>query len=222
MDFKNPQQRSELATQLRVGRIYDQRGAYDISRSGEDYVHLLRGLQCLFEYIRTLQSNRVLDIGAGSTKAISQIASIPLFAKGLEFEAVTLKKLSEQKKYLGYKKTHITSAERLRGVPLESYGGVISVQGLAYSQFPKLVVRNIDSILVNGGVVKIFQDNGKVKQLKRQPLEVYEELFRDMGYDVWIEEVLLAIKGQNNNIKARELMSSDERTIATQLKEIRY
>jgi len=107
-----------------------------------------------FDYLRKLDGHGlVLDIGAGTTRGISQLEKSSL-GSGLSFEAVALSYSPLIKENLGLEKTHITSAESLKGVKNESVAGVISLFGISYCTRPDLAVYSIDRVLLPGGVIK--------------------------------------------------------------------
>src|ERR1700690_2896363 len=112
-------ERDAIAFQIRQMRQLEQDEKYaikDWTRDIHEYLYYFNGLSRIFDYARNLnEQRRVLDIGAGTTKGISEIAKRPL-GKGLNFEATVLTRHSEIEDKLGFEKTHITSAETLKGI----------------------------------------------------------------------------------------------------------
>src|SRR3989344_1408929 len=134
--------RNEAAYQIRRARWREREGRpYNIDRSGFQYVKVRAGVKELFAYIKTLPSKTVLDIGAGTTHGITDI-SHSSFGTDIDFEATVLSSVPQIEEHLGREKTHITSAEVLRGIPGNSIGCVLSVFSLTYSHAPELVIEH--------------------------------------------------------------------------------
>jgi SAM-dependent methyltransferase len=155
---------------------------YDVERSGEEYQAILFGLKNFFNYIRTLkESNKVLDLGAGNTRGISEIANSEL-GKDLDFYGLGLTEFPEVADYLGKEKFIKNSAEKMRDIKDSSVAGIISSFGATtHSLAPELVAEEADRVLVPGGVIK-YTVRYKEEQDKYFAA-LYTQLFADKGYD---------------------------------------
>ena len=210
------QERRAMAQGLRGERIQDRLGRRRDNSNSADYLLRLGGLSNFFGYLRVLDEHGlVLDIGAGTTRGISQLEKGSL-GSGLSFEAVTLSYNSSIKENLGLEKTHITSAENLKGVKDKSVAGVISLFGISYCTRPDLAIYSIDRVLLPGGVIKagfITSEKTAYSQSGTKK-EEFAELFSGYGYDVAVDErfcgLLVAIKpGKQRHVSAEELLNSD-------------
>lgn len=215
------QKRSDVAEKIRRVRNFDEIGRlfYFTDRSSREYFANLEHLDLFLEYINiNCQTKSVLDIGAGSTKAISQIAQMDRW-KDLRFEATVLSMTPYKKSVnpkLDSSKIHITSTEVFRGIPSESFGGAIGYSSVNYSAAPELAARSIDRILIPGGIFKglflpddYYIDECELGQKKRGP---FERVFKELGYDTAINDnfggdlLLAKKKGANAHIKAADLI----------------
>jgi hypothetical protein len=181
---------------------------YEVNRGIEDYFTEAKGLAAFFDYLRTVKgSNLVVDIGAGTTKAISEIANGPI-GRGLDFKATVLDKKPQTDLYLGRDKTITTSAEVLRGIQKESVAGVLAIISIAYSVAPELVTKRIDEILVPSGAIKAAFTDG---ELGYQIAGKFICHWKELGYDVARNKgVVLAIKpGEGTKITAKEILEKD-------------
>ncbi len=225
---KNTTERNAAAKAVRRLRTEEMSlgaNAYNIRRTADRYLRELCGLKHMFDYVRTLSSKSVLDIGAGSTKAARQLSELGM-ARELSFEATTLSRSSKISDHfhidsikklvsdnLGWDKTRITTAEVLRGIPNASKGAVLAVYSLPYSAAPELAVKNIDRVLVQGGVFKgLFPNDNKMDQFS-----LFVDAFKLHGYDTHNAEihlgyqVILAIKpGKPDAPSAEKLFALDE------------
>lgn len=154
----NPSERQNLAIQLLDARQKERTKIYTTDRSGDEYSRCLGGLKYFFEHVQTLSSHSVLDIGAGTTRAIHQISQ-KSEASGIEFYAAGLSTVSLREGYLPKYRVHLTPAESLRGFEDKSMGGIIAVYSLCYSTTPRLAAERIDDLLVPGGVIKAVFPN---------------------------------------------------------------
>jgi len=213
--------RKQAAQQIRNARLKERtvHDYYNLNRTGPQYIKDLGGVKNFFSYVKGLSSNRVLDIGAGTTHGIRDLSLSPSLNAGAQFEATVLRPNLDIEMYLGEEHTHITSAEELRGIPDASMGGVLSVYSLTYSVAPELVVKSIDRVLVPGGAVKISSGDATIWQL--------HEHLKQIGYDVADEQawgtdmVVLGIKpGGANAVHAKELLKADWETWQTQVNEL--
>lgn len=216
---KGTNERNDAARKIRNARTIERTGdPYKINRTGWQYIKELGGVQHLFDYVKTLKSQTVLDIGAGTTQASSDLQESSL-GFGLHFEATVLRNRPEIEKNLGKEHVHITSAEVLRGIPDASVGCVIAVFSVGYSDAPGLVAESIDRVLVPGGAVKITGYKSIFSQFYDQ--------FERRGYDVdsgevWGEyKAILALKpGNESEVTAEQLLRSDEQSILPQRDEL--
>lgn len=242
MSEKHSPERQYIASQIRSFREKERSGALEkkwLNRTGTDYIYELRGLKHLFDYVRTLPSHKVLDIGAGTTKGIADIANSN-FGRDLQFEATVLyRNQKEIEKNLGKNKTHSTSAEVLRGslsnpMNSESYGAILSVMSITYTKDPEKVIKRINDLLIPGGVFKgdfNNKDNFNRAGDMLSP-QHFARVFSDLGYkenidfyyknvesenldnaqELYDNDILIAIKPnptQPNPISAKELYEED-------------
>lgn len=240
---KNTPQRNEVAKAARVWREQEQKHGVDtyvMRRSGADYMSCLRGIRHLFDYVRTLEAKAVLDIGAGSTKGIHQIAK-HRFGKDLQFEATTLSRSTKESRFggngtvadlvkqnLGWDKTHITTMEVLRGIPDASKGAILAVYSLPYSKSPDMAVASIDRVLVPGGAFKGYFPERDESHMEAFGYKQFKQRFENRGYSVHAEDmqdgyvVVLAIKpGRANSPSAKQLSDLDQRDWEDQRDDLR-
>ena len=216
MKIENPEKRMAVASQIKEAKKRDTVGGSEHQwknyRGYNSYESYLGGFSGMFEYIKTLPSHKVIDIGAGHTVAFGQL-SRGAKDQGLTFEAVTLSgSLRRQSYFKNDIKIHINSAENMRSISSNEYGGVISVYSICYSEAPDVVVDNIDRILVPGGVFKgsFAPDEKGLDVPGAKTPHLFNEYFIKKGYDTAINEgVLLAIKPGPNICTATELMKKD-------------
>jgi SAM-dependent methyltransferase len=229
--------RAAIAEQIRLVRYIEQKGDYreeEWNRGMLEYFRELNGLSQLFGYVYQLAAGGlVLDIGAGTTRGIGEIAKSKL-GEGLNFKATVLTRDPRIENNLGFENTHITSAAALRGTAYHSVSAVLSLNGIAYTVDSLMVARKIDQVLVPGGVIKAtFRSKIAPPTFRalRYPFNTHNVLSYDLeelGYDVAIlneelqeayarprevganENVMLAIKpGGKASHTARELLASD-------------
>lgn len=201
-----------VAQRIRSLRDYErQKKSYPMDRGKEDYIEACRGLKYFFDYARTLRnSNLVVDIGAGTTRAISQIAKSEL-GQGLKFKATVLDKKPQVNLYLGENNTITTSAEMLKGISSESVAGILGIVSIGYCEFPEIAAKRINEVLIPNGVIKSAFGDGIIGTKR---MFEFATAWRDMDYDVAIKPgehaVLIAIKpGGNKTISASELLEKD-------------
>jgi hypothetical protein len=90
-----PKQRAEIGKLIRSTRRVERQFAetkphlidHKRDRDAFQYAHYLNGFEASFNYVRQLPVRRVVDLGAGTTRAINQIAKSS-YGVGLEFEAI--------------------------------------------------------------------------------------------------------------------------------------
>ncbi|MBM3261092.1 class I SAM-dependent methyltransferase [Candidatus Kaiserbacteria bacterium] len=227
------EERDQVAAKVRRlragerGAVSDQEPFYTINRDKEKYLEKLLGYVAFLDYVKTLSSTVVLDVGAGTTRAISEIAKSKAGA-GLDFKATVLNRNPAIEENLGFENVHVTSVETLRGIADQSIGGIIAVFSLPYVVSPALAVTSIDRVLVPGGVIKAWlpsEDSTDRKRVEKgttyRSYKEFETEFKKLGYDCeYLErdglelEVFLAIKpgGKLGGPSARELVSMDVQT----------
>jgi SAM-dependent methyltransferase len=142
--------RQEIAAQVAATRLYDANNDYHNSRNGRDYIRALDGMSGYLEYVSRLPTKRILDIGAGTTRAAAELEKMT----GIPFWATVLVDREEIERYLGRDKTYFTSVEYLSGIPDNSCGGALGVYSVAYSSAPRYAVGAIDRVLAPGGIFK--------------------------------------------------------------------
>ncbi len=219
------QARNLAARQIKNIRRFERSSVrYVTDRNIEEYSNLLDGLQHSLLYAKNLpNSNIILDIGAGNTRGIFEIAT-SLLGEGISCEATVLVKHKESSRFLGLfgkEKIHITSAEVLRGIENDSIAGVLALYSIAYSAAPELVIRRIDEVLVKGGFIKaLFRDPDSVKNdsafVRKTDFKThhpFSSLLKKFGYDVALlrsKDGFLAIKpGGKFDITAERLRLFD-------------
>ncbi|KKT00813.1 MAG: hypothetical protein UW07_C0004G0008 [Candidatus Nomurabacteria bacterium GW2011_GWF2_43_8] len=209
---RNTEDRIKAARQIRAVRknerqwINTNKGKFLTNRGKYDYIWELHGLKELFAYLRIKKNTKVLDIGSGTGRAVDEISKSEL-GKGLEFVKTALINYSGENS----RKIHLTSAEVLRGIPSDSFGAILAVFSVAYSEAPELVAQQIDRVLVPGGVFKgsFNSRNSPETAFGKVTLKKYGNLrliLQKMGYDTatisdfsdkyleFHDSVLLAIK----------------------------
>ncbi len=223
---KGDPRRKSIADQIRDARQRDRAEDYFFDRSGVQYVFELSGVQHLFDYVRGLKSRKILDIGAGYTRGIHDLAESSL-GTGLEFEATVLSNFPGIDAHLGRENVTVTSAEVLRGIGSESIGCIISIYSIAYSAEPKLAIESINRVLVPGGILKaVFLPNEERRTSGLEPKysKEFEDVLTSLGYDVAMREgdggdVIVAIKpllGSVSPVSAAVLVNGDLNTIISQ------
>jgi SAM-dependent methyltransferase len=120
---------------------------YKVERTGKEYLYRLGGLEHLVEYLKTLDSNKILDVGAGTGTATSYIARMEAM-QDFDVHATVLNPTPETLERLG-DKIHVTSV-----IDNESLAAVLGVNSIAYAASAKLAVHRLSEVLVPGGVVK--------------------------------------------------------------------
>ncbi len=195
----------------------------NIDRTGESYIQMLYGIKSVLDYVRTHQSqlgtNTILDVGAGNTHGISQIARSSL-GEHLNFEATVLEPHKEIAGYLGFAKTHIAPVETLEPIPTSSVAAIISVNGMAYSRSPEQAIASVDRVLVSGGILKAtFRGSEKYQAPGLQTHDSFSSELMKRRYDIAIQrntekgdvDILLAVK-QGKPQSARTHLGEDKKT----------
>lgn len=157
MQENNPESRKQMAGAIKrargLERLRESGPAYKMERSATEYIAELQGLKYFFKYVRRCPIQKVLDLGAGNPRGISELSKTT-YGKGIEFEALGLTK---PKEFYGFpeKKFHIGAAESLKSISDESFSGIVAVHSApSYSAAPELVAKQIHRILIPGGVIK--------------------------------------------------------------------
>lgn len=212
-------ERNKVASQIKNIRKSEKLGVFDANRDGKSYLNTFLGLREVFNYVRALNtSNLVLDVGAGTTRGISEISRSCL-GKSLDFKATVLYRHPDIEKNLGHQKTISTSAEVLRGVANTSVGAILGLNSFAYSDSLNLVANRFDEVLVPGGLIKAtFLSNeikGRLGTLGIKTYNKFLTVLREKEYDIatisqGTYDILIAIKpGLTNVLSARQLLESD-------------
>ncbi len=233
--------RGAIAKQIRQMRALERNGSYreeEWDRDKMGYLWAFNGLDQLFDYVRQLDSGGlVLDIGAGTTKGIAEIAKSKL-GQGLNFKATVLFRNPKIENGLGFKNTHITSAAVLRGVDSNSVSAILSLNAIAYTVGLPTVARKLDQVLVPGGVIKttfrskVLSTTPRAIEYGFQTHDSFSQTLKSLGYDVAIlneglqrdlrrpqsagahEDVILAIKpGGDVDCIAADLLGRDSAVI---------
>jgi SAM-dependent methyltransferase len=187
-------------------------------RSRKEYFQFLGGLTGTLDYVKRTSSNLVIDIGAGTTRGVSEIAQSDE-GQGLDFRATVMQDDTNIANYLGTDKTILTSVEKLEGIADQSVGLAIGLNSIAYSTEPKKAVESIDRVLIPGGVLKAtFQDPEREHALvPMKPADDIEAALLAKGYDTakiknpdqnTAVYILLALK-KGATVTAEELLHAD-------------
>jgi SAM-dependent methyltransferase len=225
-DVRTLKMRNNIAKQLKATRREERKRITEmvLDRNGREYIEYFEGITSMFEYVKSLPSNTILDIGAGRGRGIRELAESAL-GEGLRFKTTVLGNSDRIEKSDAIARVHITPAETLRGISNESIGGILALYSISYCENPEIVTKRIDEVLVPGGVVKAtFPDlpgrlsrTSKFIQWDALP---YEHFFKGMGYDVLVHssqrQILLALK-PGGNISASKLMEADEKSYEEQM-----
>ena len=235
-------ERTQIAKQVQAARNKDRNpgetgiDSYNLNRGSNFYKLALAGFEELFSYLKTLKTGLVLEIGAGTGRALKEIKEMPM-AKGLSFRATALYNHPDIRHNLGQEDFTLTSMETLRGIEPESVAGVLSMYSITYAEHPKLAMAKINEVLIPGGIIKaVFPFHGNevstTSGLVFKRPEVFIKYLIELGYDVsyrdnkfttpfLVEEqfyygtsILLAIKPGNPQApKADSLMDEDSRLL---------
>jgi SAM-dependent methyltransferase len=212
--------RDKVATQirkLRSGEYENIHGGefYERGRSLSKYKEELRGINSSLTYANDLAEKDlghvVLDIGAGTTRAVSEIRDSykGIFPK-LTFQSTTLvadKKIAE---YIGLENNHITSGESLRGIEDNSVALAISVYSLTYSKSPQMVAESLNRVLCPGGIAKIAFLYGGSKFARVSSIKSFRKEFLRVGLEVCSfqeDSGILVVRKTNNNLNWIEVQS---------------
>lgn len=197
----SPETRHELARELRKARLIemqrimpDQRLNEKRDRTGETYIDHLSGLQGTLNYVTKLPTAIVVDLGAGSSRAVAQI-SRSKYGEGLTFLATGIVNDPEIDKHIGRSSYRITPAETMVGFDSSSIGGFISVYGpFEHSAYLDQVLERTDELLVPDGIIKLCimkKMPGHDEQMNRIMVQRYkkiEDFFKNRGYGLAIND----------------------------------
>jgi len=230
-------QRNQAAQQIRDVRNDEKTNTHEYrkDKDANEIIWRLGGVSRLFDYIRSLPTKKILDIGAGTGRGIKEISKLAI-GHQLQFEITNLIRDNQASKAFPSKHIHITGAETLRGLKDGDFGGVLAVNSIAYSAYPSLAIKSIDRIIAPGGVFKgTFHHAGKNsrygKLIFKDPT-IFARQLEQLGYDTAIKQIefpgirtiagrvsvpetlcnsiLLAIKeGNRSGISAGELLEND-------------
>lgn len=223
----SPYDAKMVADQLRRVIELEKDNGYQTERTAQDYIYALRGVRNTIPHAKTVGSNVVLDIGAGSTRASHEFACMPAY-KDIDFKATGLTQHPKIDEYIGNENLILTAAEVLRGIPDESVGAALSIFSITYSAVPKYVVESIDRVLVPGGIFKgTFRSSRRrlvprkipgfdiLKRMDAKDGKTFEQLFSEKGYDSYLvcakdRDILLAVKPAHSmKTTAKELYRRD-------------
>lgn len=201
MSDKEKELRIAAAQKIRDARAADKsydndQIAYRRIRGEGEFRREILGLTHLFEYIRTLPSKKILEIGGGEGNARGEFSDNPNL-HDLYFEGTDLINTGSA--------NYVTSAEVMRGISSNAYGGVLSMYSISYSEAPELVGRQINRVLIPAGVFKgtfprsdrLMAVNQLAHMLRVPPRtpggevimqrangQNYYQFFRALGFDV--------------------------------------
>lgn len=213
-----------VAAQIERVRKLELTNPYTNNRGDVWYIQMLQGYKHLFNYLRNAfegSESTVLDVGAGTTRAVKEIEGSS-WGKGLRFEATVLDMDQVIEGNLPEDRIHVTPVEELSGIADKSMAAILSVFSVGYSDVPDLAVESIDRVLMPGGV---FKGNfhlplwvGHKHELGYKTEELFENKFIDLGFDVAKIEnemlnivVLIAVKqGGTKMVSAKELINLDQ------------
>ncbi len=217
----------EILASRNLERSYSKtNNEFEIYRDAIDYIVGMGGLSHALKQAKDVEGLNVLDLGAGSTKAISQFRDSE-FGKGLNFYATTLSHNSAISENLGNENTAITSIEsfRSKNIPMSGYGLVMSNHGFGYSDKLGLATGNLKNLLVDGGVFKasmpydyIVRKETRYGDLIHKEPEVIYKILQEAGFDVFLAKhvfdgndnfaVITAVKNGNSG-SARVIYEAD-------------
>jgi SAM-dependent methyltransferase len=188
-----------------------------LNRGHEAYNKTFQGLELFFNEVRKLPSKSILDIGAGTLRAVSEFQKEN---QDLKFYATvlsghTLKRQPNYYKDLDkFGRLKISPSETLRGIETHSIGGIISVHGIAYSNSPAESVRSIDRVLIPGGILASTFIGSKSRKVNDAGFFIYNindflKEFNQLDYDTFMPSdkghLLFAVKPGPGACRARDL-----------------
>lgn len=218
---KHSPERRAAARKIWETRRVELESGYQTNRSSQNYQAYFEGLEYFFDYIRSLGTgNLVLDIGAGTTRGISELSE-SYIGMGLSFFATGLVRSRLVQQHIGNERFRTTPAEVLRGFQEESVSGILALHSIAYCTSAELVVTRIHQVLVAGGVVKcVFPTKedyvGTISKTTEQNADKFITEWKRLGYDVAVHNtdpsltIVLTIKpGGVPSVSAKYLLDED-------------
>ena len=215
----------------------------ETDRGSRNYLTELGGLAATLEHIGNLSSNRVLDIGAGTARAISELKEFDM-AQGIQLEGTGLVQPPDASQ-----KLILTPAETLGRIPDASCGGVLAVFSIAYSEAPERVIESVDRVLVPGGIFKgvlmasqpWMTKASDTQQLIIRTADEFQRKLESLSWDVASavndpyrepgmperpeaeRKILVAVKPGNKNFPflsgiAEQIIEEDRRSLSSQLR----
>ena len=160
-------------------------------RSGAEYTDSLQGLESTLKHVAGLPIKTVIDLGAGSSRAIAQIARSK-YGNGLAFKGTGILFDPAIEKHIGWDNYRLTPAETMKGFKKASVGGFISVFGpLTYSNHSGLVMSRAHELLVPHGIIKgcmslyaaaALPDKTKIDEESSERTKQLELFLKQNGY----------------------------------------
>lgn len=171
---------------------------------------------------RTLPHRTWLDIGAGTTKGISELSKGPL-GEGFSAIATILNKSESVESFLGSERTYVTPVEMLDGIADSLISLATGLNSVAYSKVPDRAVESIDRVLEPGGIYQgTFQDPEKAHSaVPMNPYDEFKTEFDKRGYDTAVAinpdpktgvYILIAVK-QGASISAQTLLEANLKSL---------
>ncbi len=184
--------RKDAAKAIRSQREVDRRRGenftYDLMRNQGvmEYLVQLRGLKHFLNYARLLSENpKILDVGAGVTRAFADLSKIKEWTEGLDLKATSLHMDKDVNKFLGKENVTLTSVEQMRRIKDGELAGIISVHGIGFTKAPKLAAESVNRVLMPGGAIKAVFGFDFVTQ--KDTLGLFQRelthCFRDLKFD---------------------------------------
>jgi hypothetical protein len=187
-------ERFEVAKQIIGARQQERKESkerYHVNRNGREILFRIGGLEQYFKYLRQLKSNKILDVGVGSGLGSGEISQMPM-TEGFEYHVSALRNHSELNKRFSNDRLHITSVESLKGIENSSIAGILGVNSVAYSAYPRLAVKRLDEVLVPGGALKltfnIFGHTERYGNTIFKDPEQFINFINKLGYDVAFQD----------------------------------
>lgn len=203
--------RKQAADVVREGRSADrQKGdaGFEMTRNRGIglYVRGLGGLEHFLDYASSLSEQgdkaKLLDIGAGNTRALGELSAIKDWSSNLDLLATSITSSKQVDKFLGKEKLRLTSAENLRGIKDHEIAAILSVHGIGWTKAPKLTAESINRVLKPSGILKaIFAYNpGDRSDTRERNQKFLINHLKHLKYDTYVSvesiENVLNIPGQ--------------------------
>lgn len=153
--------RNSLAQDIRDSRKFEKENLMTSEsrekrdRSASRYISYFQGLESTLAYTRRLPNKTLVDLGAGTSRAIAEIARSD-YGKDITFIGTGLVSDPAIEENIGRAQYRITPAETMRGFEDASVGCFISLYGpFLYSSHLDLILKKMDELLIPDGIVKI-------------------------------------------------------------------